>query len=69
MTGTELRAIRQRVAPDLSQAAFARLLGYVDGDAYRKYESGARPVPHLLGLLAGMLDRHGVPSEWMKEGE
>lgn len=51
MTGADLKSIRLSVAPGVTQADFARSIGYVDADAYRKYESGARPVPHLLELL------------------
>lgn len=64
MTPDELRAIRLSVAPDLSQAGFARALGYADADAYRKYESGARPVPHLLGLVVLALASGWRPDGW-----
>lgn len=62
MTHTELRTIREKSAP--TQGAFARALGYQDAETYRKYESGARPVPLLLARLAQMIDRHGMPKEW-----
>lgn len=60
MTPDTLRAIRLSAAPDMSQARFAQAIGYVDADAYRKYESGARPVPHLLALLMRMIEAHGM---------
>ena len=66
MTPERLKAIRHAAAPDMTQAAFARSLGYADHDAYRKYESGARPVPTLLGKLAEMIERHGLPDEWKR---
>lgn len=62
MTPEYLRLIRTENAP--TQGAFARALGYKDEDAYRKYESGARPIPTLLAKLAYMIDRHGMPDEW-----
>lgn len=62
MTPDELRAIREKSAP--TQGAFARALGYQDADTYRKYESGARPIPLLLQRLAVMIDRHGLPEDW-----
>ena len=51
MTPSELKAIRIAVAPDMTRAQFAQVLGYPNDDHYRKYESGARPVPHLLALV------------------
>ena len=63
MTTAELRRIRNQSAA--SQAAFARALGYKDSDAYRKYETGGRPIPTLLQKLAYMIDRHGMPGEWL----
>lgn len=48
----------------MTQAAFAIRIGYKDSDAYRKYEAGARPVPHLLAMLMWMIDRHGLPEDW-----
>ena len=62
MTPQELRRIRLESAD--SQAAFARALGYKGADTYRKYENGMRPVPHLLALLALMIDKHGMPDDW-----
>jgi len=67
MTPAELRRIRKANAP--TQGAFARALGYQDQDAYRKYESGARPIPRLLDKLAQMIDTHGMPQEWLAEKE
>ena len=67
MTPTDLRRIRKANAP--TQGAFARALGYQDQDAYRKYESGARPIPRLLGKLALMIDTHGMPEEWLNQEE
>ena len=66
MNGPRLASIRLRVAPDLDVRAFAHALGYVDVDAYLQYESGERPVPHLLALLAEMIDRSGMPKAWLK---
>lgn len=69
MTPTELRAIRKRVAPDLTQAQWAAALDYDDARSYRRYESiRGRPVPPLLAKLAEMLDRHGMPEEWRPSG-
>ena len=48
MTPADLKAIRRRVAPDLSQAAFARALGYRDARTYRRYESGKQDIPPRL---------------------
>lgn len=48
----------------MSQAAFARTLGYADADSYRRYETGRRPIPDLLARLAIMIERHGLPEEW-----
>jgi len=64
VTPAQLKEIRKAAAPDMSQAAFARCLGYVDGEAYRKYESGTRPIPTLLSKLAWMIDQHGTPKDW-----
>jgi DNA-binding transcriptional regulator YiaG len=66
MTPDELKAIRKRVAPTLSQAEFARALGYRDGDAYRKYESGAREMPPWMPRIFQLLDERGaLPNEWL----
>ena len=62
MKHDDLRRIREQT--DLTQGAFARALGYANQDAYRKYESGARPIPMLLQKLAHMIDKHGLPREW-----
>ncbi|MEL6646637.1 MAG: helix-turn-helix transcriptional regulator [Pseudomonadota bacterium] len=64
MAPEQLRKIRQ--ATGLSQARFARALGYVDRDAYRKYESGSRPIPLLLSRLAFMIERYGLPPDWIE---
>jgi len=49
----------------MSQAAFARCLGYADADAYRKYEAGSRPVPHLLAMLMqAMVSTGWRPGGW-----
>lgn len=60
MTPAELRTIRKAAAPDMTQAAFARLLGYADADSYRRYESGHRPIPHLLAMLMRCVERYGI---------
>lgn len=64
MSPDDLRRIRKAAAPDMSQAAFARTLGYADADSYRRYETGRRPIPDLLARLAIMIERHGLPEEW-----
>lgn len=64
MTGEELQAIRKAAAPEMTQAAFARVLGYKDTNSYHKYERGQRPVPPLLAKLAEMIRLHGVPDAW-----
>ena len=66
MNPDRLKAIRKAAAPDMTQAAYARALGYVDQDAYRKYESGSRPVPTLLAKLAEMIEDHGLPEGWRR---
>lgn len=38
-------------------------LGYADGDAYRKYESGQRSVPPMLALFVEAIDEGGWPAE------
>lgn len=48
----------------MTQAAFARALGYEDAAQYRKYETGMRPVPRLLGMLMGMIAQHGLPDRF-----
>lgn len=63
MTPADLRRIRTENAA--SQAAFARALGYADADAYRKYETGMRPIPTLLCKLAEMIDQNGLPEHWV----
>lgn len=62
MTADEMRAIRLRVAPGLSQRAFARGLGYADQQSYTRYEIGQRPIPVLLAVVMRLLDRH--PDEY-----
>jgi transcriptional regulator with XRE-family HTH domain len=62
MTPQRLREIRKANSP--TQSAFARALGYADQDAYRKYETGMRPMPILLQRVAEMIERHGMPDEW-----
>lgn len=64
MTGEELRAIRKAAAPEMTQAAFARAIGYEDANSYRRYENGARPVPTLLAKLADMIRNRGLPEHW-----
>lgn len=64
MTPERLRAIRAQVAPHMTQAAFARTLGYEDAAQYRKYETGMRPVPRLLAMLMGMIALHGLPDRF-----
>lgn len=64
MTPYELRAARLAIAPTTTQAAFARTLGYADADAYRKYEAGSRPVPHLLAMLMQAM----VSTGWRPDG-
>lgn len=65
MTQDDLRAARLAIAPGMSQAAFARCLGYADADAYRKYEAGSRPVPHLLAMLMqAMVSTGWRPGGW-----
>lgn len=60
MTPNELRAIRKGAAPGMTQAAFARLLGYENVDSYRRYETGLRPIPRPIQILMRMIDAHGV---------
>jgi len=70
MTPSQIKTTRKLAAPDMTQANFARALGYVDADAYRKYESGARQAPPLLRRLMDMIERHGMPddlSAWMDD--
>lgn len=64
MTPSKLKSIRVAAASDMSQAQFARALGYADADAYRKYESGARPVPHLLCLVMQAIRDGWRPGGW-----
>ena len=63
MTNNELRAFREALA--LSARQFALLVGASDGRAVRRWESGERPVPQHLALLA-MLSRD-IPSvaDWL----
>ena len=64
MTPARLAYIRKGCGPDMTQARFARALDYGDTEAYARYERGQRPVPTLLGKLAVMIERHGLPTEW-----
>lgn len=48
MTPADLRAIRRRVAPHMSQTQFARALGYRDVRTYRRYEAGKQDIPPRL---------------------
>ena len=65
MTPQELQEIRK--ATGLTQKRFAQILGYADGEAYRKFEQGARDMPFWLPKMAEMIRRHGIPSEWLGE--
>ena len=60
MTRDDLTRIRKAAAPHMSQAAFARALGYKDPRAYRRYENGGRPVPPRLASLMLMVSAHGL---------
>lgn len=65
MNHTELRAIRKRIAPMMSQRRFARALGYDNADLYRRYENGTRPVPASLAVSMRLLDERGSMPDWM----
>jgi len=60
MTPDELRAIRKTAAPGMSQADYARLMGYRDRHTYRRYETGTRDIPPLVEKLALMIAAHGT---------
>jgi transcriptional regulator with XRE-family HTH domain len=49
MTPERFLAIRKQL--DLTQAQLAMRLGYKHAYQISHYETGARPVPHLLALL------------------
>lgn len=63
MTPTELREIRE--ATGMGQSEFGRALGYAPDangqTAYKRFETGKRPVPPLLALLMRMVESHGMP--------
>jgi transcriptional regulator with XRE-family HTH domain len=66
--GNELKAIRQRLG--LSTTELGRAFGYEGSDntvsvTIRRYESDQRPIPPWLARLAIMLDRFGVPEEFL----
>lgn len=58
MTPTELTTIRK--ATGLTQAGFARWLGYDNPRTYGRYERGNRPVPMLLALIMRYVEKHGI---------
>ena len=68
VSGSEFQAIRRRLG--LSVVTFGRALGYAGNDntvstVVRRYESDGRPIPPAIGRLAVMLDRHGIPAEFL----
>ena len=65
MTPDEMRAIRLRVAPDLSQSEFGRRLGYRNRLSYNEYERGRRECPPLLSFVLLLLDERGSLPNWM----
>lgn len=68
MTGEELRDIRNKLG--LSSEQMGRAFGFAGTPisaqmAIYKYEGGGRPIPIALARLAIMMERHGVPDEWI----
>ena len=59
MTPERFRAIRTRLG--LKQAELAALLGYKQAHLISAFETGARPVPHLLGLLMAAYEDGYLP--------
>ena len=49
MTPDHLRAIRQKLG--LTQQQLAQLIGYRQAHLISNFETGTRPVPHLLAML------------------
>ena len=70
MPGARLKAIRKKLR--LPVIAFGRALGYGGTEntistVVRKYELGTRDIPRYIARLAYMLERHGVPPEFLVE--
>lgn len=53
MTANQFRAALDRL--DLSQVGAARLFGYADGRAVRRYVSGERTVPEPVAILLRLM--------------
>ena len=70
MTGDEMKRIRHQLG--LSTLELGRVMGYSGADntvsvTIRRYESGQRPLPPWLGRLLLMLERYGVPDDFMSD--
>ena len=66
VTGSEFRAVRYRLG--LSAMEWGRALGYGGTPnsvrtVISRLESGTRPVPAVVGLLAWMYGRYGIPGD------
>jgi hypothetical protein len=66
VTGSEFRAVRYRLG--LSAMEWGRALGYGGTpnsvrSVISRLESGSRPVPAVVGLLAWMYGRYGIPGD------
>ena len=71
VTGNEFRAVRYRLG--LSAMEWGRALGYGGTPnsvrtVISRLESGSRPVPAVVGLLAWMYGRYGVPGDGTPPG-
>jgi hypothetical protein len=71
MTPARFKEIRRQLG--LSTLAWGRALGYRGQDEstavrVRIFESGGRPIPPAIGLLAEMYARHGVPKDLQSKG-
>lgn len=53
MTPTQFRTALDRL--DLSQVGVARLFGYADGRAIRRYISGKRSIPEPVAILLRLM--------------
>jgi hypothetical protein len=71
VTGDEFRSLRYELG--LSTLQWGRALGY-EGipnsvrSTISRYETGGRPIPRVVALLAKMYAHHGIPSDEQGEG-
>jgi DNA-binding transcriptional regulator YiaG len=72
MSGDELAAIRKRLG--MSPTKFGRALGYTGNPnslrlSVKRYEDGSKPIPGWIARLAIMFERHGVPDDFLADGD